>query len=496
MKNIWKNHRSFLIILILILPLRLPLLFEPFTYADEGIYLTLGQAVRKGLILYRDIHDNKPPMLYLMAALGGSFAIYRLIHLFWSLATIFVFYRFASILFPKKQKAIIISTGLFAVTTSLPMFEGNIANAENFMLLPILAGFYLIFRFLGKNKLKPRFSWRWFLAGVLFSIAMLFKVPAAFDFMAALLICLLIIKAKDFKAIAFHFSSSIIGFLTPLLLTFVFFAMNNAFSQYIKAAFSQNIPYLSSWGGQEAQVGEFSSGLLFRGLFLIFFMIFLFFFRQKLTLALKLIVIWFFFSLFAALLSNRPYPHYLLQALPALCLSFGLFFSNRNKINKILPLALLIIFVLAFRGFRFWYYPNWAYFNNFYQYTLKIKSKDDYFKYFNPQAEDFYQTADFIRNRTSPEEKIFIWGTQPSIYALSKRLPAGRYTVSYHIFDFKAQEETLNALYSQPPRWLIVTQDEKRSFPQLESFIDNHYLFFQKFGRIKIFYQLPKISGL
>ena len=505
MKNIWKNHRSFLIILILILPLRLPLLFEPFTYADEGIYLTLGQAIRRGLILYRDIHDNKPPMLYLMAALGGNFFTYRLIYFLWNLVTVFAFYRLASFLFGeqdstknkflfKKHKAIFVSTSLFAITTSLPMFEGNIANAENFMLLPILTGFYLIFKFLDKNKLKPRFSWLWFLAGALFSIATLFKVPAVFDFIAALLICLLIIKIKVFKAMVFHFFSSIIGFLTPLFLTFAFFAMNNALSQYIKAAFSQNIPYLSSWGGQQQEVGDFSSGFLFRGLFLVFVVIAVFFFRKKLSLTLKLIIIWFFFSLFATLLSSRPYPHYLLQILPALCLSFGLFFSNKNKFNKILPLALLIILVLVFRGFRFWYYPNWAYFENFYQYTLKIKSKDDYFKYFNPQAKDFYQTADFIRNRTSSEEKIFIWGTRPSIYALSKRLPVGRYTVSYHIFDFKGQEETLDALHSQLPRWIIVSQDEKRSFPKLEDFIKNHYSFFKEFGKIQIFYLLPKAS--
>ena len=73
--------------------LRLPSLFEPFTYGDEGIYLTLGQGLRKGLVFYRDIHDNKPPFLYLLAALANSFSYYRLILFIWSFATILMFFK-------------------------------------------------------------------------------------------------------------------------------------------------------------------------------------------------------------------------------------------------------------------------------------------------------------------------------------------------------------------------------------------------------------------
>src|SRR4030042_3680736 len=159
-RNFFYSHR-WRILFFFVLLLRLPLLFEPFTYADEGIYLTLGQALKKGLVLYRDIHDNKPPLLYLLAALTGSFSLYRLVYFLWGLATIFVFHRLASILFPKSQKAVIASTSFFAILTSLPMFEGNVANAENFMLLPILAGFYLILKFLGQSNPKAKLSWSW-----------------------------------------------------------------------------------------------------------------------------------------------------------------------------------------------------------------------------------------------------------------------------------------------------------------------------------------------
>jgi hypothetical protein len=479
----------------LIILLKIPLLFEPFTYADEGIYLTLGQAIKKGLILYRDIHDNKPPLIYLLAAVTGSFSAYRLIYFLWSLGAIFVFNRLASLLFPQKPKAVILTTSLFAILASLPMFEGNIANAENFMLLPIMAGFYLILRFLKIQKKKVnKFSWAWFAAGCFFSLGVLFKVPAIFDFLAAILVCLLLLEIKNFKDIFLKLISSLIGFLFPLLGTFVFFGFKQALGFYLSAAFAQNLPYLSSWGNQQVSAGGFSSGFLIRFLIMGFLILALFIFRKKLSLALKVIIVWFATSLFAALLSGRPYPHYLLEVLPAFSLSFGLLLGKKGKFLKAIPLVFLGFFVFIFYSFHFWYYPNLPYFKNFYQYVLRLKSKSDYLAFFNPQADDLYQTADFIRSHTLPNEKIFIWGTQPSIYALSGRLPVGRYTVSYHVFDFKGEEETLGALRFQPPRWLILTDDEKRDFPQLDFFVTERYSLFQNFGRIKIFYLLPQSS--
>ena len=68
----WLEKREKLLLIIgLLVLLRLPSLFEPAWYGDENIYLTIGQGIRKGMVLYRDITDfpNKPPLIYLFAAL-------------------------------------------------------------------------------------------------------------------------------------------------------------------------------------------------------------------------------------------------------------------------------------------------------------------------------------------------------------------------------------------------------------------------------------------
>ena len=56
--------------------------FNPITHftpsTDDGLYLYIGQQLLKGAAPYRDVFDNKSPLLYLVSALGlalgaGSF---------------------------------------------------------------------------------------------------------------------------------------------------------------------------------------------------------------------------------------------------------------------------------------------------------------------------------------------------------------------------------------------------------------------------------------
>src|SRR4030042_5887874 len=167
MKKIASYWLGFIFVLIFFL--RLPSLFTPYSYGDEGIYLTLGEAARRGLVFYRDIYDNKPPLLYLLAAVSGSLFWFRFLLLGWNLVTIYLFFKLAQLLFLKKENLIKIATLIFAVLSSIPLLEGNIANAEIFMILPIILGIFLFF----KDRTKTPINY--FFIGVLFSLATLFK---------------------------------------------------------------------------------------------------------------------------------------------------------------------------------------------------------------------------------------------------------------------------------------------------------------------------------
>lgn len=474
------NSYWLVFVFILVFFLRLPSLFEPFTYGDEGIYLALGQAVRRGLVLYRDIHDNKPPLLYLMAALAGNFPNFRLILFIWSFATVYLFFRLSQLLFGKKKSAVIISTLFFAIASSVRIFEGNIANAENFMLGTTIAGFYL---FLIAKKWH-----QYFLAGILFSLSALFKVPAAFDFAAVLAFAFIVAKKKNYKLQITNYFLLISGFLLPILTTLIHYASQNALKQYLVAAFSQNIPYLSSWSPNRPQLVGFPLPLILRVSLVLVVIVLLFIFRRRLSKPFLATVPWFSFALFATLLSSRPYPHYLLQTVPPLSFSFGLIFEKNRE--KILPWLISAILLFSMVFFKFWYYPSLSYYQNFYTFSLGLKTKDEYFSYFGKEAKSLYQAAGYIKTRTTKDEKIFIWGTQPSIYPLSERAPVGRYTVAYHIIDFNGYDETMKALGESPPNYLIQVLSEKRPFPALEAFIASYYIRVKTIEDIEIYRHL------
>lgn len=489
-KQALKNLKKYWLVLILILVvlLRLPSLFEPFTYGDEGIYLALGQAARKGLVFYRDIHDNKPPMLYLLAGLSNNFSFYRLIAFFWSLTTVFVFYQLSKLLFKKNLPALITTTTIFAFLTNIHSFEGNVANAENFMLLPTIAAFYLISK---KDFNKKSQMLVWLLAGTLLGVATLFKVPAAFDFAALFILLLLALTKSNFISLIRNAFLAIIGFVLPIFLTFIYYASQGALAQYLFAAFFQNIPYLSSWSGQ-SQTGGLPLFLLVRVWAVALVVILLFLFRKKISFRAQLILAWYAFSWFAALLSSRPYPHYLIQVLPALSLCFGLLFVKGKGflLERVIPAGLLIFFMATFYGFQFWSYPSLPYYSNFYQFALRNKNQEEYFNDFDGRANTIYQIADYLQTHTVAYEKIFVWGNIPFIYPLARRLPVGRYTVAYHIIDFNGYQETITELQESKPRYIIVDPQEKRPFSEFFLWLEQRYFLAKQIGDFQIFHRL------
>ncbi|MBI2026069.1 MAG: glycosyltransferase family 39 protein, partial [Candidatus Levybacteria bacterium] len=231
--------------------LRFPSLFEPYWYGDEGIYQTLGLGIDNGRLLYRDIFDNKPPFLYVLYGLFGSDQfMLRLASLIFGIFTLGLFFKLCKKLL-ENEKVAYIATSIFAIVFGLPLIEGNIANAENFMLLfNILAGFFVVRSQDFENTRRYKIL---FLAGLILSISFLFKIVAVFDFMAFLTFLFFVNFSKNLKDILkpqnliteikniFPF---VLGFAIPIFLVSFYFLLNGAFPYFLKATFTNNISYV------------------------------------------------------------------------------------------------------------------------------------------------------------------------------------------------------------------------------------------------------------
>ncbi len=462
------QHKFFLILSIFFLVLRLPSLFEPYWYGDEGIYLTLGQGIRSGLTLYRQIHDNKPPSLYYLAAISQTVFGFRLLLLLWMIPTIIIFHRLGRSKF---------ATIIFLILTSIPLVEGNIANSEIFMLLPTIAGIYFFL------------SQRYFYTGLFLGLAFTFKVPVASEF-GFLLFWLLVVNLQKIKLLFTNYclpvrqvGSLIIGFFAPITLWAIYFYQKNAFPDFIFSALLQNFGYISSWSTGSHSGSITQGGLIIRFILFIvsIFSLYYLHYRKIVSQKTAFILCWFAATIFGALLSARPYPHYLIQVLPPLCLLLSL--SLRNCRLLVAPILLLAIIL----KYKFYFYPTFSYYSNFYSYIINQRSEKSYYNFFGPDVSSTYELARYIISNSSPSDRIFIWGDQPYVYSLSNRLPSTKYTVAYHIVDFQAYRSTIEELKFHPPKLVVYSPNPSRPYPLLDQFLGRYYLIVNQIGSNLIF---------
>jgi hypothetical protein len=478
-------------LLVAVLVLRIPSFFEPYSYGDEMIYLSLGEAIRQGVPLYKEIHDNKPPLLYILAAISGSLFWFKAILAAWHLVTVVLFWKLAEALFPKKTRLQKVATAIFALLTTLPLLEGNIANAELFMVGPIIAGFLILLT----KKLTFK---NIFFSGLLFSAATLFKVPAAFDVGAIVLFWLATIKLtnKNLKRIAINSLYLGLGFAIPIAVTFVWYSLRGAFSEYLIAAYLQNFGYLSSWRPDDVKESFLTKNapLIFRGVMVASVMGILYLKRKKLSKNFIFLTAWLMLTLFAVALSERPYPHYLIQSAAPVSFLLAILFTEKTREQTLVILPLAAAFLVPFY-FKFWYYPTTPYYTKFIKFAVGQMPKDQYLSTFGGQVPRNYKIANYITSSTKRKDKVFVWGDSSAIYALSRRLPPGKYVADYHIKDFSSNEETMSVLISDMPEFVIVL-DNSSVFPNLNLFLRSNYGLSQEIDDASIWKLLnPKVRS-
>jgi hypothetical protein len=465
-----KQFSLLLLIFTLVLLLRLPSLFEPYWYGDEGIYFAVAETLRRGGVLYRDIIDNKTPLIYYLFTLASNQVRIRLLACLWVLGASLTVYFLGQLLF--SQTGGLISAAVCGILTSLPLLEGNIANGELFFILPTTLAAFLAFRF-AKNNFKS-ISLVW-LAGFCFGLGFFFKFPAIFDAVATGLFLLIIGSSLNFKKVVTIQVFLLIGVATAVLPFVTYFWAMGAFQDFLNASFFNNLSYTVAW-----EDGFFSPKilLLIKGVVGSFLISLLWIFRLRIPAENLLIWAWLFFSFLGATLSSRPYPHYLIQVVP----SFSLLIAAVLRQQRYLLVNLISVFLAvtatikslnlapSVLGHQFEYYQN------FKDYILEKKRIKDYFSFFDPVTIRNYRVAAYLRKETYPTDKIFIWGDEALIYKLAQRQAAGRFVVAHHINEItKAKQETIIALQKEKPKYILVVKPIKFDFSQLFEILAGEY---------------------
>jgi len=297
-------------------------------------------------------------------------------------------------------------------------------------------------------------------------------MPALLDF-AALSFFFLVTSSKKIltflpKAFVFIFS-----FISPFLVYFIIYWSKNALPEFLSSSLLQNIPYLSSWQTGGHSSSPFQGGLFYRGLILVIFWFFslVLFLGKKINSNHFLLLLWLSSAIFSVFLSARPYPHYLIQSVPPFCLTFVyLFYKNTNFIKAVL--ILVIITILGLTTFNFYFYQNRGYYKAFY---LNLDNLDIFQNFFGSQVVQTKQIVNYLKPKNIADKKLFIWGDAPYIYAQLNVIPSDKYTVAYHIVDFKTHLQTMNKLKINTPEFILYYPMENRPFEKLDQFIQRYY---------------------
>lgn len=492
----WCNKYEWIIFLIiLVLVLRLPSLIMPHYYGDEEIYFVMGRAWRTGVPLYKAIFDHKPPLIYIMAGLAPTMFAFRGLLAALMVVHTILFWKLSQLIWNKtRPKLAYLSSFIFVLLTTLPTFEGLTVNAELLMMIPVTAAAVILWPTMSKAKAKPDAYWREYLvAGLLGGIGWLFKIPVAADMVAIGLFFFAYNKntfKEGFKAfISWSFLAYAAAFVAPLALTFVYYYLKGTGPDYLATVLTVNLGYVSSWSTSSYTFNPFKSGLVVRGTVLVVYSIWLYLMRKKMDKSLVFAALWIAFAWFGALLSARPYPHYLQELAAPASLVLPFIFVAENLVSWISIAAIIGASILVEWQINFWGYPTISVYKTYWQYVTKKISWEEYLSRFD-NAPRNYETAKYLNEHLTKDDQIFVWGTDCTIYNLTDKLPSGgKYIVSFHVHDLQKYDYVMENLSHSKPKYIILLPGAGE-FPALEAMIESEYVLAKEIGDVPVYLRL------
>lgn len=494
----WCNKYEWAIsLIILVLVLRLPSFVMPHYYGDEEIYFVMGRAWISGVPLYQAMFDHKPPLIYILAGLAPTMFAFRAV-----LATVMVvhtilFWKLANYIWGKtKPKLAYIITLIFVLITTLPTFEGLTVNAELLMMMPVTAAVLILLPTLKNTANERRGEWKsFFWAGLLGGIGWLFKIPVAADMAAIGLFFLIFRETTLWNSIKAFMSKSFLvytlAFVGPLALSFAYYYLKGTGPDYLATVLTVNLGYVSSWATSTYEFNPFKSGLFVRGVVLVIFALVMYLVRKRLDKYFVLSSLWYGFALFGALLSARPYPHYLQELAVPAALLIGFIFVTERLLAWIVIGVVIGVSVLVQKQINFWAYPTISVYKTYWEYVTKQITWPEYLERFD-NAPRNYEIAKYLNERMSEDDQIYIWGTDPTIYNLTNRLPSGgKYIVSFHVKDLNMYDYTMENLELSKPSYIIVLPGSGE-FPALRTLIDHQYVLVKEVSETQVYLRIPQ----
>ncbi|MCX7944738.1 MAG: hypothetical protein N2746_09560 [Deltaproteobacteria bacterium] len=225
---------SFIFFLLMSIIIRLPTFFFDFFSNDEAAHFIGSIIIKKGMDLYSDFVDNKPPFIYLFYLLSQVLfgETMTAVHITTTMLIIPSIAFFTSLSINHISRIAGLMAGFFYIlfTSSYIPTDMFATNCEIIMLLFASVGFTFIL----KNSLLDSF-----LFGIFISLATLSKQHSLIWILVPLISELTKGKEKSLTRIF----SSLLGFFIPILISLIYFYTKGSLIDFIYFTVGHNITY-------------------------------------------------------------------------------------------------------------------------------------------------------------------------------------------------------------------------------------------------------------
>lgn len=419
--------------------------------SDASIFEYFGYAMSNGEVLYKDLFDHKGPIIFLINYFGyilnGEFGI-KIIYL---LCIFFFFYSCTLIarLFTDERNSIIVLVIVFILFESFFELgwgiEGYVLPAVNYSLYIYLK--YLLGKTVSRLEIMIvgiMLALVFFTRANLIGIWLIFSLNVLVDK----------ILKKQYKELLTFAKCFILGVFTVIIPLGIYLLTKEVLSEMMYQSFMMNYIYTQNQGLGKRKIIEWffeifnalNITLMFFGGIVIAY--------RKYGRKILFFVIAVFVCLVFALLSKRPYLHYLLVLIPLVVPILSMILeSSIFKVN--IAYILLGIYIIYYTPIQ----------------NILTNIENRNYNYFNDEV----KIAKYVQNNTTNTDRIYSHRMQGLIYLEAERLANGKFFFIPSLEDETPIIDNFKSTFEkQLPKYIIF--DERYDYKKATDYYVKEYL--------------------
>lgn len=360
---------------------------------DSNVYFTIGKSVLKGIVMYKDIFDQKGPILYFMHTLAYLMSNNTFHGVFILEVISFSFFlyfmnKIVSLYYKKDHIYWVVPLISMIVLASYCFYRGD--SAEEFCLPYLAYGLYSFFNYYKNTYPKKMDKKEIIINGIVFGIVFWIKYTLIF-FWVVYGISLLIprIKKKEYNECFKMILYFLLGFVIVTIPIFIYFIINNALYDLFYVYFYVNMTAYAKETNVLKRIGDIlynPAYYLYKNPLLLISgsigTIYILWTKKIFNTKYKKIV--FIITAIVSVLFmyfGSHYFYYILYAMPFCIVGILSLTPLMNKLNNKEIKYVSLIFIIACFAFTYFFNPNHSYHkatkSNIMQYAIANYITDD-----------------------------------------------------------------------------------------------------------------------